>query len=274
MINYEAISDGIQNISLTFSDDCLIDFRNNPHFSFWSNEHLLEKYFASNAADYCSKFKIIETKINDNTVNFKVDVILKTSTKTFTEMNNKFFTTFSEMNKKFSTTNSQNMLTFIQQDPQWWKDYHAIYSEYRENWSIIPAQHIAKNIDDENWKIADFGCGQQLLKSYLPNNNITGYDFYNDDDSVIIGDYTSIDITEKYNAVVCCLSLPILPDDRKRAFQQAKNVLRNFGCFFIAEPKNRNDLDELSESLINEGFKIIKTEYIDRWLFIICTKQP
>jgi hypothetical protein len=57
----------------------------------------------------------------------------------------------------------------LEEDPSEWYLYHTLYREVRADWLELPAEHIATHLQACLYlKVADFGCGECLLKKALP----------------------------------------------------------------------------------------------------------
>ena len=91
--------------------------------------------------------------------------------------------------KKHSSTLHEELIKNREQ----WEEYHSLYEEKRLQWAEIPAEVIAKKlISRQEWKIADLGSGECLLRNNLPNHKITEYDHISFDEKVISCDISNL----------------------------------------------------------------------------------
>lgn len=230
----------------------------------YSDEEIAAEYCWQQSFEEYSKYDLIEVlTINDN-IHLSFDVEIKQDSKKLG-----YTSRFESMNRDFSVSKSSTMHAKIKNNPQWWVEYHSLYKNARENWEVIPINVIANKIKQrEDWIVADFGCGEHLLKKQL-TNIVIGFDHYGIDDSVIVCDY--LHTNEKnnhYDAAVFSLSLPKLEDDLENALKEAYRILKPYGALFVAEPIKRYEAQELTNIINKVGFKNINIINDDKWLFI------
>jgi hypothetical protein len=174
---------------------------------------------------------------------------------------------FGELNRLWNTRNSSTNYIEISRDMGVWNEYHKRYREVRKNWSReeTPFCVIADKINKLNkphLTVADFGCGDNLLKTEIPNK-VMSFDMgKNDtDDSVIICDMSHLPIEDE-TIHIGVFSISLMGRNYKEHLSEARRVLVTGGRLFIAEPNTRwenreNGIDELKSELESEGFDII-----------------
>lgn len=75
----------------------------------------------------------------------------------------------------------------ITENPSDWFEYHKARHESMKTWDEIPYEYIAKKIKNKNRIVADFGCGENLMKTLI-SNKVYSFDHVAIDDSVIACD--------------------------------------------------------------------------------------
>jgi superfamily II DNA or RNA helicase len=162
---------------------------------------------------------------------------------------------FSEVNRVWSIRKSSTTHNRLQQHPEDWYYYHALYSEKRKTWEEIPFVEIAKLIKRKEFVIADLGCGENLLRRELPDNRILAFDHIAIDDSVIACDICKLPI-ESDSVDVTVFSLSLMGTNFEEYILEAHRVLKPMGFLFIAEPQTKweGKQEELELLVLRLGF--------------------
>lgn len=144
----------------------------------------------------------------------------------------------SQMHKEWTTRRSENVNKIFIDNPEKWFYYHTLRREKIKSWSEDPLMVIAQRLKSRpDWVVADFGCGENRLKTEIPNK-IHAFDHVAIDDSVIACDVSHVPLGDaSVDVVVCCLSLwgPNWEDQ----VREASRILKPFGRIFIAEKSSR-----------------------------------
>lgn len=116
---------------------------------------------------------------------------------------------FTAINNRWVTSNSETTHERLQIDPAEWYLYHTLYREARAHWSELPAEHIASHLRARpDLRVGDFGCGECLLKTALPEHEVIGLDHVAVNDSVVVCDMAHTPLQDGYlGAAVFSLSL-------------------------------------------------------------------
>jgi hypothetical protein len=75
----------------------------------------------------------------------------------------------SDFNRRGKVTNSKRMHDEIVKNPTEWLEYHKARHESMKTWTEIPYEYIASQIKNKNRVVGDFGCGENLMKTFLEN---------------------------------------------------------------------------------------------------------
>lgn len=96
-------------------------------------------------------------------------------------------------------------------NPDRWYRYHDLYREAREKeWMEIPFQYLATlpMLTRPGLVICDFGAGEALLATELPQNRVLGFDHVAINASVTACDLKNVPLPDQsVDRVVCSLSL-------------------------------------------------------------------
>ena len=177
---------------------------------------------------------------------------------------------FSELNRSWSISRSDNNFNRIKNNPEEWYQYHTLYSEKRKTWDEIPYIEIANKIKGRpDWKIADMGCGENLLAKEI-KNKVYAFDMLAiPGEDVIECDIANVPLEDqKVDAVVFSLSL--MGSNHLDFIKEGYRILKPYGNLFIAEPKNKwsDRTDELKKQVENVGFKVINLEITNRFVYL------
>jgi superfamily II DNA or RNA helicase len=179
---------------------------------------------------------------------------------------------FSELNKVWSISNSKTTHQKLQSNPEDWFYYHSLYRERRKEWKEIPHVEIGKMITRKDLVVADLGCGEDLLRSEIPHNQVFSFDHVAVNDKVIVCDISHIPLADD-SIDISVFSLSLMGANYKEYLQEAYRVLKSMGVLIIAEPISKWETreEELGETLKQIGFSnptIKKTKQFIYFTFI------
>jgi hypothetical protein len=179
---------------------------------------------------------------------------------------------FSTINNRWSTSNSETVHERLKADPSEWYLYHTLYREAREDWSELPAKHIAAHLwGRPDLQVGDFGCGECLLKEALPGHEVVGLDHVAVDNSVIACDMAHTPLDDgSLGAVVFSLSL--LGRNWADYLAEAHRVLKPFGLLFVAEPARRWVEERLEQAVKEHGFNLMFSYQRDNFHYLGAVK--
>lgn len=179
---------------------------------------------------------------------------------------------FSTINQRWSTSNSDTVYNRLQEEPEEWYLYHTLYREAREGWDEIPAERIARQLENRpDWKVGDFGCGECLLKVSLPGHEVISLDYVALDEDVIACDMAHTPL-EDHSLDVVVFSLSLMGHNWQEYLTEAHRVLRPFGLLFVAETARKWEKGDLEQAL-TKGFGISTTEQRGDFHYLVAMKK-
>lgn len=137
-----------------------------------------------------------------------------------------------------------------------------------KDWDEIPYEVIAKKIKNKNHVVADFGCGENLLKTLIPNK-VLSFDHVSIDESVIACDMSDLSIyLENESIDVAVFSLSLWGTNYKDYIKEAYRVLSFGGFIYISEPVKNYEEEGEEQKLIDvireQGFDITTNNSIEK----------
>jgi hypothetical protein len=165
----------------------------------------------------------------------------------------------SDFNRRGKTTNSKRLHKEITENPEEWYEYHKARHENMKTWNEIPYEYIASKIKNKNRIVADFGCGENLMKTFIPNNKVYSFDHIAIDDSVIACDMANTPLDNE-SIDIAVFSLALWGTNFEDYFKEAYRLLNYDGLMYIAEPSKtytQEDRDELLDILRRNGFTLV-----------------
>ena len=165
----------------------------------------------------------------------------------------------SEFNRRGRMTNSHRFHAEITEHPEEWFEYHKARRESMQTWNEIPYEYIASKIKNKNRVVADFGCGENLMRTFIPNNKVYSFDHVAIDDSVTACDMAHTPL-ENECIDIAVFSLALWGSNFEDYFKEAYRVLNYDGLMYIAEPTKSYDEEqrnELISLLKRNGFTLV-----------------
>jgi hypothetical protein len=184
-----------------------------------------------------------------------------------------------EFNRIAKVSHSSTTHKRFKDNPNDWIKYHQLRRESMKDWNEIPYEVIAKKIKNKNSIVADFGCGENLLKTLIPNK-VLSFDHVAIDDSVIPCDMSDLSIQLENESIdVAVFSLSLWGTNYKDYIKEAYRVLNFNGFIYIAEPVKNYQQDgeeqKLIDVIIEQGFDITTNNSIhktDKFIYITGVK--
>lgn len=165
----------------------------------------------------------------------------------------------SEFNRRGKVTNSGRLHKELTERPQDWFEYHRARHESMRTWQEIPYEYIASKIKNKNRVVADFGCGENLMRNFIPNNKVYSFDHVAIDDTVIACDMAHTPLEDE-SIDIAVFSLALWGSNFEGYFKEAYRLLNYDGLMYIAEPSKSYDEKqraELVSMLKKNGFTIV-----------------
>lgn len=249
--------------------DCVIDGVI-PTIKFYSRETLYRKSVEG--------LKVWKERINSEDFLFRqdsgitVDITVETQEERKMRINS-FISTF---NNKGKRTEHSKFHTEIVKNPNLFFEYHKARRESMSGWDEIPYEYIAKKIKNKNRVVADFGCGENLLKTCIPDNKVISFDHVAIDETVIVCDMAHTPL-ENESIDIAVFSLALWGSNYEDYFTETYRLLTYDGLMYIAEPSSsysEEERYELIEKLRQNGFTIVmqgKDMWEDRGKFFYVT---
>lgn len=187
---------------------------------------------------------------------------------------------FSKMNKDWSGKNSSEMFKRIQENPEYWQEYHKEYSRIREDWEEIPFVEFSKLLSEvPEWIVGDFGCGTNELVKRV-TNTVYGIDMFIEKNNHITNlikvncDMSNVPLKER-TLDVAIFSLSLMGTNYVQYIKEAARLLKPLGHIWIAEPisKWQDKEEKLSQELKECGFEIYKSEHRTRFIYFSAIKK-
>ena len=165
----------------------------------------------------------------------------------------------SDFNRRGKTTNSGRLHRELTEKPEDWFEYHRARHESMQTWNEIPYKVIASQIKNKNRVVADFGCGENLMKTFIPDNKVYSFDHVAIDDSVIACDMAHTPLEDE-SIDIAVFSLALWGSNYEDYFKEAYRLLSYDGLLYIAEPSKsygEEERQELVDMLKRNGFTLV-----------------
>ena len=169
---------------------------------------------------------------------------------------------FSTMNARWNTSRSDTLAQRLSENPEEWEQYHTLYRQSRESWTVVPFQEMVQwAAERQGHIIGDFGCGEALFaKAVSDRHTVHSFDHIAINNAVVAGDmsHTSLD-DESLDDAIFCLSL--MGANVSDYLREAYRVLKLDGALHIWEATSRfDDPKRFAKDLSKLGFKVHEPE--------------
>ncbi len=165
----------------------------------------------------------------------------------------------SNFNNKGMRTEHSKLHKTLTKNPSEWHEYHRLRREAMKEWAEVPYEYIASKIKNKRQIVGDFGCGDNHMKTHIPNNKVYSFDHIAWDDTVIACDMAHTPLEDE-SIDIAVFSLALWGCNYEDYFKEAYRVLTFDGLMYIAEPSS-SYTDEEKMELINmlrrNGFTIV-----------------
>ena len=179
----------------------------------------------------------------------------------------------SEFHRRGKICHSSTMHKEFSDNPDSWNRYHALRNSRMESWEEIPYEYIATKITDIRDVVSDFGCGLNLFRNCIPNNEVYSFDHVAIDDTVFACDMRNTNLKDE-SIDVAVFSLALWGTNSEEYIKEAYRVLRRKGMIYIAEPSKDFETPEKQQEFVNlikeKGFQQVG-EVENRGKFIYLT---
>ena len=245
--------------------DCVIDGVI-PSTTFPSRETLYRKSVES--------LKVWKDRVNDNDFLVREDsgITIDLQVETEEERYIRNQSLISSFNNRGKRTEHSKFHIEISENPESWFEYHKARHENMQTWEEIPYEYIATKIKNKNRVVADFGCGENLMRTFIPNNKVYSFDHVAIDETVIACDMCHTPLEDE-SIDIAVFSLALWGSNFEDYFKEAYRVLNYDGLMYIAEPSKSYDAEQRNElitMLKSNGFTPVG-EIEDRGKFFYIT---
>lgn len=197
--------------------------------------------------------EMVATKEKDEKkISKKVKEVLPLRERMMTKLKASRFRFLNETLYKNSSTQSKK---YFKEDPEAFTAYHEGYKYQVTQWPLNPLNVIIESIKNmpNNHVIADFGCGEALLASSVPQK-VHSFDFISMNEKVQACDMAHTPLlANSVHVVVFCLSL--MGTNLGDYIREANRVLKKDGMLKIAEIESRFDkIEDFIKSISEYGF--------------------
>lgn len=165
----------------------------------------------------------------------------------------------SNFNNKGKRTEHSKLHKTLTENPSEWHEYHRLRRETMKEWEEVPYEYIASKIKNKRQIVGDFGCGDNQMRTHIPNNKVYSFDHIACDDTVVACDMAHTPLEDE-SIDIAVFSLALWGCNYEDYFKEAYRVLTFDGLMYIAEPSS-SYTDEEKMELINmlrrNGFTIV-----------------
>lgn len=165
----------------------------------------------------------------------------------------------SNFNNKGKRTEHSKLHKTLTENPSEWHEYHRLRRETMKEWEEVPYEYIASKIKNKRQIVGDFGCGDNQMRTHIPNNKVYSFDHIACDDTVVACDMAHTPLEDE-SIDIAVFSLALWGCNYEDYFKEAYRVLTFDGLMYIAEPFS-SYTDEEKMELINmlrrNGFTIV-----------------
>lgn len=152
------------------------------------------------------------------------------------------------------------------------KEVHGDKYDY----SLVEYINSRTKIKNKKHIVVDFGCGENKMKDFIPNNKVISFDHVDIDNSVIACDMSDVSkYVEDESVDVAVFSLSLWGSNYNDYLKESYRILNYDGFIYIAEPSSSYDNpEELKTIITNHNFKLVgDIENRGKFIYIIGTKN-
>ena len=179
----------------------------------------------------------------------------------------RWYGTFSTMNRTWNQGRSDDTHRRLQENPEEWVQYHALYREARSDWPVIPYEEMIYWCQERSGKvIGDFGCGEaKLAEAVADRHTVYSFDHIAINNDVISCDMTHVPLDDE-TLDVAIFSLSLMGINFTDYVREAHRTLKIDGLLHIIESTSRfSNRDQFVRNIEELGFAVIRVE--DKWKF-------
>ena len=152
------------------------------------------------------------------------------------------YSDFSHMNNLWNRSKSSTVHERLACDPAEWELYHTHYRHAREDWDVVPHEHVIKWAEerkDRDYVIGDFGCGEgELGRAISQWHKVHNFDHVAINDLVLECDMAHTGL-EDASLDVAVFNLSLMGSNFTDYLREAHRTLKIDGELRIIEPASR-----------------------------------
>ena len=174
---------------------------------------------------------------------------------------------FSKINRSWNQRQSATTHEVLEADPEAWEQYHTLYREARQSWTVVPFEEMIRWCNERSdLVIGDFGCGEaQICEAVSDRHTVYSFDHVAINDDVTACDIAHVPLDDE-TLDVAIFSLSLMGSNFTDYLREAHRTLMLDGQLHIYEATSRfSDRDRFAKDLKGLGFAIINVE--DAWKF-------
>ena len=181
---------------------------------------------------------------------------------------------FSTMNARWNTSKSVTLSERLEKNPEEWQQYHTLYRQARESWTVVPFQEMVNWAKDrQGHVIADFGCGEALFgKAAAERHTVYSFDHVAINESVVATDMANIPLDDE-TLDDAIFSLSLMGANFSDYLREAYRTLKLDGSLHVWEATSRfDDPERFARELTKLGFKASLPEQRGSFTYIEARK--
>ncbi len=181
---------------------------------------------------------------------------------------------FSTMNNRWNTSKSVTLSERLEKNPEEWQQYHTLYRQARESWTVVPFQEMINWAKDrQGHVIADFGCGEALFgKAAAERHTVYSFDHVAINESVVATDMANIPLDDE-TLDDAIFSLSLMGANFSDYLREAYRTLKLDGWLHVWEATSRfDDPERFARELTKLGFKASLPEQRGSFTYIEARK--
>lgn len=185
------------------------------------------------------------------------------------------FGDFSRMNNLWNRSESRATHQRLQDHPDEWEHYHALYREARETWPVVPFKEFIRWAERRgDLTIGDFGCGEALVAASLHDRHIVhSFDHVAINEQVVACDMAQVPL-ENESLDVALFSLSLMGSNLIDYLQEAHRCLRLDGHLHVYEATSRlRNRGRFVAALTALGFDIRQEEALGQFTHVWANKS-
>ncbi len=170
------------------------------------------------------------------------------------DLGRRWYSDFSRMNNLWNRSKSTTVHQRLARDPTEWELYHTHYRHAREDWDVVPYEHVIKWAEerkDRDYVVGDFGCGEaELGRTISQWHKVHSFDHVAMNELVLACDMAHTGLEDSSLDVVV-FNLSLMGSNFTDYLREAHRTLKIDGELRIIEPASRFSDSDAREPAAN-----------------------